>query len=164
MYFEAPDDVVEIFSNLIKEHHHHLRYAKIAIIIKDKAPVTQGRETLAKATKVSDQYQAIADYDFIIWVAQDSWSRCTPDQRHALADHELCHCGGNHEEGWIINKHDIEEFQAVLDRHGPWNEELIVMGRRLSGQQLALGLEGVEVEYNGRVGTFDPAKVQALLS
>src|SRR6185503_11644455 len=62
--------------------------------------------------------------------------RVTPEQRRALLDHELCHGARQHdakgepvydERGrpvYRLRKHDIEEFTAIVSRHGCYKADL----------------------------------------
>jgi hypothetical protein len=44
--------------------------------------------------------------------------------RRALVDHELTHCGQKVNGGWYVVGHDLEDFAAVVRRHGLWNENV----------------------------------------
>lgn len=58
----------------------------------------------------------------------NEWNLLTDSQRRALVDHELCHCGvkdpGADEPEWTLRAHDIEEFKAVIERHGFWKSDV----------------------------------------
>lgn len=77
-------------------------------------------------------------YDFIILLNQEVWNdkEFGPEKKAALIDHELCHAevalarDGEpklDERGrrvWRTRKHDIEEFRAVVQRHGCYKYDL----------------------------------------
>ena len=66
-----------------------------------------------------------------------------PEQQKALIDHELCHAApaldehGSQKETpdgfklWRIVKHDLEEFRAIVARHGFWKGDLQLFAREV---------------------------------
>lgn len=70
--------------------------------------------------------------DFIMILDDTFWRQATPLQRTALVDHELRHAAvarnkdGEErftEEGdpvWAIAPHDLEEFNAIVQKYGPY--------------------------------------------
>ena len=50
----------------------------------------------------------------------------TEKQRLALIDHELCHIvrDVDSDSGFSMRSHDIEEFAAVVERHGAWKADV----------------------------------------
>lgn len=152
-FFKAPDDVVEMVGAMVELYHDDLAEATIGVLMRDEAPVSGGFVTLGKARKVPPEQRALIDFDFVIWFAADEWERLTERQRRALADHELCHCS-KFRGKTSIRKHDFEEFNCIIERHGFWRPfgELtqIVVQRRL----------GIDVQ-KGRVATVDLHKAQA---
>src|SRR6185312_8975695 len=93
---------------------------------------------LGKCVKASDLQRELVDWDFVILLNREVWHdlRFTREQKLALLDHELCHAelardeDGNakfDEKGrkvWRTRKHDIEEFQAIVQRHGCYKRDL----------------------------------------
>src|SRR6185437_12167437 len=66
---------------------------------------------------------------FVIEIAADYWADLTKDQRTALVDHELCHCGWKEgDDGLVLQMrpHDLEEFHSVVDRRGLWQRDIEV--------------------------------------
>lgn len=59
----------------------------------------------------------------MIWIAKKEFEIFGEDQRAALVDHELCHCGGTYGQ-WTMKKHDVDEFMAIIVRHGLWLPDL----------------------------------------
>jgi hypothetical protein len=48
-------------------------------------------------------------------------------EREALIDHELCHMKyntGDEASTYSLREHDIQEFAAIIARHGLWDEDL----------------------------------------
>jgi hypothetical protein len=154
-YSNADSYVIEIAQKLVDEYHDNLRDAQIAFVFRDEAPISHGRATLGMTKKVSDIHRVLIDFDFIIWLAQDEWDRLTPAQHKALIDHQLCHCGGNSDDGFELLPHDIEEFTAVVERHGLWREDVIQMAnviKQLDFPELKAELK--EALKKGRVATL----------
>lgn len=124
---------------LVEAHHEDLHDARIALAwcTSWKADV-DGRITLGKCKKASDLDREFAPFDFVILLQQDFWrmSSVTPEQRRALLDHELCHAAVAHDKYgepkyddrgrkvYRTRKHDIEEFGAIVERHGLWKRDL----------------------------------------
>jgi hypothetical protein len=127
---------------LIAEHHKHLLdyagYApRMEYVFRDKAQIAGGKMTLGTMHIVSNLNAFLADREeddgagqpfFCMVIAHDSWLNLTVAQREALVDHELCHCGlslGKDDRLKLhIVPHDVEEFAAVLHRHGTWEDGL----------------------------------------
>jgi len=75
--------------------------------------------------------------DFLITLDIDFWEEATDIQREALMYHEMSHCVQaldtdgelrfDRETGdpvWEIAPHDIEEFNAVVERYGAWKSDI----------------------------------------
>jgi hypothetical protein len=132
----------------MREHHVELGAASIAIawrlgLSADK----DGHLILGKCMKASDLQRELVEYDFVILLNRDTWGSFSEEQKCALMDHELCHAArvlddeGNEkfdERGrpiWRIRKHDIEEFQEILQRHGCYKEDLERFAKALLDKQ-----------------------------
>lgn len=137
-YWTAGDDVQDLANEVIREHHPHLQDADILFLFREKASKRNGKLQAGKASKMSSKEKAIAgrEYDFKIELAFDLWTLQNDAWRRALIDHELCHCGGNSLDGWELLAHDLEEFAAIVERHGLWNQDVERFCRRTN--QLAL--------------------------
>jgi hypothetical protein len=66
---------------------------------------------------------------FVIEVAYDLWLGMTTAQKRALVDHELSHCRIKYskttgEPSLYIAPHDLEEFNAIVERHGLWRDDV----------------------------------------
>lgn len=120
---EAKEIVIRMVQGCIREYHPHLLDARIGILMRDEDGSRSGRPVIGKAQKVNDRIKTLLDLDFIIWFSKETWRRLDQEQRRALVDHELCHCSGSLEEGWKIVGHDLEEFNAVIERHGLWLDD-----------------------------------------
>lgn len=135
MYAHAPD-VAHIAGDLIATIPDHADLAGVDVIYvwRDKATKTRGRTVLGKARKVSGLHALLArdladDAPlFVVEIAQDEWIRLTTKQRYALVDHELSHLrvkiGDDGERDLSVRGHDVEEFRAVIERHGLWKDDV----------------------------------------
>jgi hypothetical protein len=149
MYEEADDKLLSMAQELIKQHHPHLLHAKIGFMYRDQAPESRGRKTLGAARKVGSEWDPFVDLDFVIWIAKKEFERMRVDKQRALVDHELCHCGGTWG-NWQMNPHDLNEFLAVIYRHGFWHGDLENLDRAIkarAAQQPGLftGAESMEL-------------------
>ncbi len=128
-----------LMEECIREHHHHLIDAKIAIGWRlGKKADADGRLWLGQAKKGSDLDRTLHGYDFVILLNHEAWNSSwfTEAMMAALIDHELCHCTvandsngepKTDEEGrtvYRIRKHDLEEFRDVVARHGQWKDDI----------------------------------------
>lgn len=146
-FTEATTDVVELVQQLIKRYHEDLEDARIGILMRDEAPVSNGMVTLGQARKVSPEHRALMDYEFIIWFAQDEWDRLNKVQRMALADHELCHCV-KYRGKTNIRRHDFEEFNCIIERYGFW--------RPNTGKWTEVSVQKSMLFANGKVEAVRP--------
>ena len=136
---DAGRELYELLHRLVADHHPHLLEASIALAWHDGWSRDQdGRLTLGRARKVSDLDYQLMEYDFVIQLNRDVWAGdiLSDAQKEAIVDHELCHCdlkiGDDGEPArdelgrivWRIRKHDIEEFAAVVERHGLWKRDV----------------------------------------
>ena len=122
-WMEAPA-VEELAKQLIEKYHGHLAHAKIKYLFRQGKWSSQDKTTWAKAYKVSERDNFLTGYDFYVIVNLDVWNELGQESRTALIDHELSHCGQNEKYEWCIWGHDVEDFAAVVRRHGLWNEDV----------------------------------------
>jgi hypothetical protein len=131
-------------------YHEHLLAARIGIAWRKslKADV-DGKLILGKCVKASDPQREVAAFDFIILLNREVWNDLDFTEKHkrALVDHELCHAeialGKDGEPKydergrniWRMRKHDIEEFRAVVQRHGLYKRDLEEFGKVLLQKQ-----------------------------
>lgn len=156
--YERAPEVQAIAEKLLDEvpDHKPLVDARIEYVWRDKATKSKGRICLAKARRLSglnaflyNAAMGLADSVaneplFVIEVAADTWARLRPEQRIALVDHELCHCTAEFDDdGELVlgmRGHDLEEFAAVVHRHGLWKSDVATFGAEVA-EQLALAVE-----------------------
>ncbi|OPX87761.1 MAG: hypothetical protein A4E53_02383 [Pelotomaculum sp. PtaB.Bin104] len=122
-FMDAPN-VEEIASQLIEEHHRHLVNAKIKFLKRYGNWKAKGKTRLGSAEKVSEKHKYLTGYDFIIIINGIVFDSLRQQEKEALVDHELCHCGVTDKDEFCIWPHDLEDFIAIVRRHGLWMEEL----------------------------------------
>jgi hypothetical protein len=162
-YTRAPE-VEKIANRIIPKHHPHLiAVHKIDYVFRSEAAQTGGKIVAGKTRKIGglnafltlgaaaeegrpDGDTPAVEPFFVVEIAADIWGILTPSQREALVDHELCHCTtGINEQGEVVLKtraHDVEEFKAIVERHGLWQPELEDLVKAATGTQLSLLDEG----------------------
>lgn len=131
--------IYALLDELIEAHHDDLRLARIALAwCTSWTPDVDGRVTLGKCKRASDLDRELASFDFIVLLRRGFWmdERVTDAQRRALLDHELMHAALKRdaqgepvedERGRLvyrIRKHDLEEFTAIVQRHGLYKADL----------------------------------------
>lgn len=164
-------DVEAVIRDAISKWHPelHRQGATIIAVSRPEASSKGGKQVWASIKKASDLERVLHDpqddtgLDFIMIVAADVWRAITEKQRLALVDHELNHVGwevdDKGEGRWAVRAHDIEEFTAVVERHGNWKEDVrafldAALKSRLTqpelfgglGADVAETLKGVTVE------------------
>lgn len=135
----------DLAEGLIPKYHEHLEQAKILYLFTNQERKKCDRVRLASAAKVSGLQKYLSSLhlsddldapavdhgaDFVILIDGVIWERLTPAQRLALIDHELCHAGWvDNEDGgrFFLRGHDLEEFVAVVERHGLWKSDVQMM-------------------------------------
>jgi hypothetical protein len=158
-YMVASDVIVEIAQDLISKYHPTLLRARIGLVMREPAAKSGGKVVYGQARKVSEQDKLFIPYDFIIVLAADEWRALTPIQRRALIDHELCHCKVEYDQDgdltYKIVRHDIEEFNCILERYGWWWPSAGASRRAV--EQMHLPLDDGEGPPTGTVEAIDPA-------
>ncbi|HEV2779102.1 MAG TPA: putative metallopeptidase [Actinophytocola sp.] len=158
-------EVEKIVEKLVPEHHEHLARTDVTIrcVFRDTAAKSRGWIVLGKARKVSglaahlvglvrkdDLGDDPADF-FVIEVPHEPWVNLTQEQRIALVDHELCHFwvalpdDPDEPRRLVILGHDLEEFKAIVERHGLWKPDVKSFAKAASQQLSIDDLEPGEV-------------------
>lgn len=145
-----------LLSDAWKKHHDHLEDAEIVVLFCEELPARNGRRILGTAHVMSEKERLLSGSDLLICLDKRIWSVAKEGMRRALLDHELCHFGLRMDEEGIpehddqgrtmyrLNAHDVEEFNAVIRRHGLWMGDLSATAKAMidspDGAQLALSL------------------------
>lgn len=124
VWTRASKEVVEMADQLICTHHEHLMDQVVGLLFRSERSTSGGQEILGQTSKVSDKMNALLpqeeQMDFLIWIARDWWYAASQEQKKALLDHELCHCGPEGK----MRPHEVEEFVEIIERHGLWHRSL----------------------------------------
>ena len=131
--YDKAETVEELANRLIAKYHPHLANVKIAYLYKNKDMTSNGKTRIASAEKLSPKVKALADFDFLIVISYPAYNALGDKQKRAVIDHELEHC-------WVedsdsgdtllrILPHDVEEFGAIIQRHGLYFSDLERLGR-----------------------------------
>ena len=127
--FKAGDDVRDIVTELIAQHHPDLALIEeeIAVVFREKASRAGGKVILGKSKKGSDLLSVLSDtqWKFILELGEDAWVDLTTAQKKALLDHLLCACRCEEDESsgnlkYFIAPPDVQFYWDELDRHGDW--------------------------------------------
>lgn len=130
--YGSAESVEEIALRIIPAHHSELATARIQYIFVDKASMKNDLPVLGKTKKVSGALEFLIEKDFLVEVALDQWREATERKKEALVDHLLECCTGEEDPKtgamkWVMRTPDIQEFTAILSRHGAWHDALIGM-------------------------------------
>jgi hypothetical protein len=157
----------KLMAQIRKEYHEDIKDAKIALAYQKglKADV-DGHVVLGKCIKASDLQRELVDWDFVILLNHEVWTATefTKEKKMALLDHELCHAelaldkegepkvDASGRKQYRIRKHDIEEFQCIVSRHGLWKRDLERFGETIIKQaQKTLEFPPVAASAGGEV-------------
>ena len=132
IYWHAPE-VRAVAERLIPKYHEMLGNSGVRIeyLHRSNVPKSKGKFIFGFAKKITGEHATLADSDepfFCIIIAHPAWEVLPQKHREALVDHELCHCGIEvNEKGetkLILRNHDIQEFSAIVRRHGAWTPDV----------------------------------------
>lgn len=146
-WFDDAPSAAEIARELIEDHHGHLRQALTRFVFRHSTNWSrQGEVVLGSARRPGslEVFLSGHELDFVIVLNYGTWLAMTPGQQKAEVDHELSHCGRNEKDEWCLWPHDVEEFAAVIDRHGLWRRKLETFGASVqhAPQQLHMDVDG----------------------
>ena len=127
-FYEVSEELETIARELIQDHHSHLVEARIKYLFRTGNWEVKKRETWGQAKKVGKEVNYLTGYDFIITIHRDVWDQLEGKEKRALLDHELQHCSAGSDDAgnkiWYIQGHDVEDFYAIIKRHGLWSKSL----------------------------------------
>lgn len=136
--YEGSKELEDLANGIIMLHQRHLLGVQVSYMFRPLAAISNGKVIAGMCIRVDDRNWSIHKNDFLIEIAKDVWEAAPTDEfRLALMDHELSHAGVRRDEddqfikdpisGRIrtyIRRHDIEEFEEVLERHGAYHKDL----------------------------------------
>jgi hypothetical protein len=139
-YTPAPS-VAATAAELISAHHQRLLdygHIRIEYVFRSEHANSNGKAVWGRARKITglNAYLASNEPDdeeeiepfFVIEIAADIWEALDGAGRRALVDHELSHCNVvEGDDGTVklgLVAHDLEEFEAIVRRHGLWRSDV----------------------------------------
>jgi hypothetical protein len=140
-----------LIGRLVEEHHPDLKDAKIAVAwMLDVKADRDGHLTLGRCKKASDLDREFREFDIVVLLNSKAWKQLEPGQRLALVDHELCHARLQKKDSepvrderdrlcYRIAKHDVEEFHAIVKRHGLYLNDIAELVRAAAESPLYAG-------------------------
>jgi hypothetical protein len=127
---------------LIKQHHKHLVSRRVDFVFREafdseESPRTitsKGRNLYGKAKLVTGLNSFLATDEnsdvgpfFVIVISKCFWDTASQEFKHALIDHELCHCEYDSDtDRYSLREHDVAEFTEIVRRHGLWHHDVEV--------------------------------------
>lgn len=133
---EPRPDLYQLMDELIASHHSDLESCRIALVWRYGWKANDdGQVILGQFKKCSSLEVQMHGYDAKILLNYEAWTGVdfSEGQQRALLDHELCHGALKlDKEGdpavdpntgrlkYRTRKHDCEEFDAIVERHGLW--------------------------------------------
>ena len=129
----------KLMAEIRKAHHPDIKEAKIVLAWQKGIKADKdGHVMLGKCIKIGDLQKELADWDFVITLNFEVWQskEFDKDKKMALLDHELMHADEALDKNgepkvdakgrrtWRIRSHDVEEFSAIIERHGIWKRDL----------------------------------------
>jgi hypothetical protein len=149
------DPAYAMLAEIREAHHQDTLPAKIALAWKKGIKAdADGHVILGLCVRASELQRELVDYDFCIVLNREVWTDdgFTDAQKRALIDHEMCHVAHSvDEEGewrvdsknrfvWRLRGHDIEEFTAIIARHGCYKRDLENFAQKILEQKNWLAL------------------------
>lgn len=105
--------------------HAHLERAKVYVVGKPKGSKAMCCGGVARLTKVSKTIRTLVkddlgDAHYLLILGLDKWRALDAEAKKRVLDHALCHAQGRDGETdeWTLAPHDVQEFTAVIQRHG----------------------------------------------
>lgn len=156
VWAEAPE-ATAIAKDLIPKYHVHLEEFALRIVYRSRArnagyqrvaggtaEIIRGRFAYFAMTEeeIEMQREHFENPYQMFWmeIGLDVWETFSPEQQIALVDHELCHFHVEIDEEkseptLVIKEHDVEEFEAIVRRHGAWSGSLENFAAALMGME-----------------------------
>tara|TARA_R110000803_G_scaffold22161_1_gene55253 strand:+ start:1002 stop:1613 length:612 start_codon:yes stop_codon:yes gene_type:complete len=127
--YEISEDVKKVAKKVLNDLTVH---ANIEYVVSYKESKWLGKCQLVPAI-----FKMLTGLDYIIYVKADGWDALSYKQKEALIFHELEHIGWktnvkDPEFGkWSTRRHDMEEFNSVVQRYGRWLEDVTMFDNSL---------------------------------
>jgi putative metallopeptidase len=157
-YQPAPE-VEDVARRLIDDYHTHLTSVRIDYVFTTEQLKEKGKVVWGRAKKVTGLNAWLASEDklrdavepeefFVMEIHRATWLQLDEKSRRALVDHELCHFWIEETGKLSILGHDLEEFNAVVRRHGLWQVEVEMFLRAAKEKERGLFDDRVEQVFD----------------
>lgn len=178
-YDDAPGYVYEMGQELVRRHHDALRDCKVRFVMRHGPWWSAGKEVLGKTMVLGPVPRYLTgEIDAAVILNAERWDDLQSQHRRALLDHQLSHLDVKTDEVGVQRahpdgrpmictvNHDVEEFLAIIERHGYWRRELEQVAMVIHQIPLPLDLSAVDhesdeqpdgVEYGEDGEIVDPA-------
>ena len=141
-YKTPTQGVIDFCHKVRRKYHNDLEGSRILWLFDDSGMKRRNREIWAKIRKATPVEHHIAEIDLVVIINEEVWHRIDDASRTALIDHELCHVDvevtDHGEVKYSMVDHDLEEFNAIVRRHGAWRDSI----RHFNQAQTELELVG----------------------
>jgi predicted metallopeptidase len=131
--YDQAESVADMAKELIRKHHSELVNTKIAYLFKNKPIKSRGREVIAFVSKCSGIVKVLSEVDVVMIVSYPAYQPLSDKHKLAVIDHELTHLLVDEDSTGApkvkLLAHDVEEFSAIIERHGLYQEDLVKLGR-----------------------------------
>lgn len=140
--FDYAEEAKEIGLRYIEQYHQHITDFGIRVdfLFTDKVSKRKGKEVWVQVKKVRSLSAFFANVDeecepfFVIIIPEPIWDALDQSGKEALIDDGLCHIHAEMVEKGDEQKlkvseipPDVEEYSAVIRRHGLWREEALAL-------------------------------------
>jgi len=136
--YKADKVLEQVAVDIINKVRQDLKHVQICYMFRDTAAITDDKVVAGMCIRVDDRNYTIHGFDFVIEIAKDVWDEADDTFRVALMDHELGHVGIRFDADdddprrddktdrvkTFSKRHDVEEFEDVLERHGAYHKAL----------------------------------------
>ena len=157
---EADQTVYKLLGDIIKEHHKELGRTNFLILFKHGGWESKGRRILGRAKVVGEDMRSTFGKDAIIYINRDAWHYLSDAQKRYLLDHELYHLDIVKDKNYDTVElqdgrpklttvpHDLEDFVAIVQRHGIIMEDMKRLVRALDNAK-QITIDDVAEEKKG---------------
>ena len=123
-YYEAPEDVVNIFYEVLNERFPGFANIKFRLMFDTKKRMRKGKLVMASTEAVNDKIRFLSadavapeGYDYLIIIDEVVWEYASEDDRKRLFSHELNHVFIDDKGNYKIIDHDVEDFIVEIKRN-----------------------------------------------
>ena len=118
--FQISPDVEEVANEVIRKENLDFGQAKIAYLL---VYPNISKTVAGRCIRTGQELKYFSDKDYLVELSGELWDALDGDTKYNLMHHELLHIYLKNDEKsgdvkYEIRKHDIEDFEVILKRHG----------------------------------------------